>query len=883
MSCPNVNSNDRPIGVSYDSKNRAVGFLELSSIQVESISATDVSAASFTPAQFPFIFNGTISATAYLGAGTGDNFLDLGDVTASTIQPNQLVFGSIEYPGTLELSSASSVILYNGFILASQVSANYATTATTNQLQADIQALEDELEAMSFIIPNVINDLSDVQTSANAQGNLLIWSSSLNKWVNTPSSIFSIGGGVSSLSSLNDVIVDIPELNIGNILIWDGNYWVNSPSSIFSSSSIGSGVSSLSALSDVIVDIPELSIGNILSWDGNYWVNSPSSIFVTTPITYFSSLLDTPANYTGASSNFVIVNSSGTGLAFSAANFASSTHTHSYSLESLTNVLISDIEVGDLFHFDGIQFSNITSSIFLPADTNLGASSFLGLSDTPSNYTGASSNFVIVNSAGNALQFSSASFASSNHNHALSSLTDTVIAGISLGNVLTWDGSNWVNTPSSVLSSSGGGSGISEEFATLNYLNASGDSASASFYLQDLSSTTLSSTDISAVNIFADNLVINTLDLSATNLSATNLFADNFILSTLELSANSISATNYQNITLNETLEDVNVEFLAFDDILTWNGSIWINSSLSSKIPPLSLDFIGLDDTPEEYTGASSNFVIVNPSGTGLLFSSINFASSVHSHTFESLSDTLISDISNGDIPVWNGDYWVNTPSSTLASSGEGVSFLSSLNDVTLDVPELNIGNILSWDGAYWVNIPSSLISSSGGGEGISEAFATDNYLNASGDSASASFYLQTLSSTTLSSTDISAVNIFADNLVINTLDLSATNLSATNLYADNFILSTLELSANSISATNYQNITLNETLEDVFIDETEFEVGTLLMWDGSQWINIKCDVGSNKVLGWDTVSEKWKGRTISYGTSAPSGGEDGDIYLQYE
>jgi hypothetical protein len=644
MACPNVNSNNRPIGVSYDSKNRAVGFLELSSIEVESISATNVSAASFTPSQFPFIFNGTISAVSYLGAGTGGNFLDLGDVTASTIQPNQLVFGSIEYPGTLELSSASSVILYNGFILASQVASNYATIESVNLLEESLTELEGEVASLALLIPSSINNLSDVQTSANAQGNLLTWSSSINKWINTPSSIFSIGGGP--------------------------------------------GVSSLSALNDVVVDIPELNIGNILSWDGTYWINTASSVFVTTPTIYFSSLLDTPANYTGASSNFVIVNPSATGLIFSSASFASSTHTHSYSLTSLTDISLTDIALGDLLRFNGSQWTNVASSIFLPSNANLGASSFLGLADTPANYTGASSNFVIVNSVGNALQFSSASFASSNHNHALSSLVDTLISGVSLGNILTWNGVNWVNTPSSVLTPSGGGSGISEEFATINYLNASGDSASASFYLQTLSSTTLSSTNISAVNIFTDNLIINTL----------------------ELSANSISAATYQNITLNNTLEDVSISSISAGDVIVWNGSEWVNSASSIfSSSGGSTTFVGLTDTPEVYTGASSNFVIVNPSATGLIFSSASFASSTHTHSY-------------------------------------------SIDDIS-----------------------------------------------------------------------------------------------------------------------------------DVFIDDTQLEIGGLLMWNGVEWINIKTDVGSNVVLGWDTIGEKWTGRTISYGVAGPSGGVDGDIYLQYE
>ena len=89
------------------------------------------------------------------------------------------------------------------------------------------------------------------------------------------------------------------------------------------------------------------------------------------------------------------------------------------------------------------------SAVISVAGGGGGATSFLGLTDTPSSYTGNSNYFVTVNGQSNALTF----VASPGSVNVLSDV-DTVTTPPVAGQVLKWNGNNWV--PANDATSGGG-------------------------------------------------------------------------------------------------------------------------------------------------------------------------------------------------------------------------------------------------------------------------------------------------------------------------------------------------------------------------------------------------------------------------------------------
>ena len=85
--------------------------------------------------------------------------------------------------------------------------------------------------------------------------------------------------------------------------------------------------------------------------------------------------------------------------------------------------------------FDSSYFLNYANLTNTPA----AISSFLALSDTPDSYTSAGSRFVKVNAGATALEFATVAVPST-----LDDLSDVVISAPTVGDVLYYNGTNWV-------------------------------------------------------------------------------------------------------------------------------------------------------------------------------------------------------------------------------------------------------------------------------------------------------------------------------------------------------------------------------------------------------------------------------------------------------
>jgi len=183
--------------------------------------------------------------------------------------------------------------------------------------------------------------------------------------------------------------------------------------------------------------------------------------------------------------------------------------------------------------------------------------------------------------------------------------------------------------------------------------------------------------------------------------------------------------TNYSLTTHNHSLDglsNVSINTKANNDVLQWNGTAWVNRSLSSA----GIASISHTHTTSQITDLSSYSSFANYFTSSYIIA--NYSLKSHNHTLDSLSNVTITSNVNGEILKWNGTAWINN---TLAEAGisaighthttSDITNLSSytgfdtrysltthnhavdgLSDVTISSKANN--DILQWNGTKWVN-----------------------------------------------------------------------------------------------------------------------------------------------------------------------------------
>jgi hypothetical protein len=239
--------------------------------------------------------------------------------------------------------------------------------------------------------------------------------------------------------------------------------------------------SSINSLSDVnTTAVP--TDGQALLWNAatsNWIPGTVSGGGGGTAATTFLALTDTPANYTSAGSRFVKVNSGATGLEFVAG--IQSSDVSAISINSLSDVDTATTvpSVGQVLKWNGtnwvpaadstsggggtnadtldgfdstyfLNYQNLTNQPTIPT-------TFTALTDTPANYSSAGGRFVKVNSGATALEFTSVSIPAT-----LDDLTDVVISAPTVGDVLYYNGTNWVKQNGPIIRWSLANSGTSD-------------------------------------------------------------------------------------------------------------------------------------------------------------------------------------------------------------------------------------------------------------------------------------------------------------------------------------------------------------------------------------------------------------------------------------
>ncbi len=123
-------------------------------------------------------------------------------------------------------------------------------------------------------------------------------------------------------------------------------------------------------------------------------------------------------------------------------------------------------------------------------------------------------------------------------------------------------------------------------------------------------------------------------------------------------------------------LLDVNISTIAVDEVLSWNGTNWVNANVSAGGP------ISLDDLTDVAIASPATNNVLYYNGTNWLNDNL---------AFSQLDEVTLSSPSASQFLSFNGTDWVNSSLST-----------ASISD--FNIAAQTIGQALIWDGTDWVN-----------------------------------------------------------------------------------------------------------------------------------------------------------------------------------
>jgi len=159
-------------------------------------------------------------------------------------------------------------------------------------------------------------------------------------------------------------------------------------------------------------------------------------------------------------------------------------------------------------------------------------------------------------------------------------------------------------------------------------------------------------------------------------------------------------------------LSDVTITTATNGQVLSYNGSAWVNSAASSgSLAGLSDTTITAPATGEvlKYNGSAwvdasvaYSEVTGTPTNVSTFTNDSGYLTAITGESIDDLSDVTITTPANGQVLSYNGSAWVNS-----ASAG-GASALDDLTDVTITAAAS--GEYLRYSGSAWVDASLSVV-----------------------------------------------------------------------------------------------------------------------------------------------------------------------------
>jgi hypothetical protein len=320
-----------------------------------------------------------------------------------------------------------------------------------------------------------------------------------------------------------------------------------------------------------------------------------------------------------------------------------------------------------------------------------GSSSFVGLSDTPANYTGANGQYIRVNTAGTALEFDSLTtqdVAEGTNLYYLDTRVDTHLnqSTAANGEFLKWNGSDyeWDVVPAAYSDGdvnsflSGGTAG---NIVTTGYL-----AGPATFTIDPAAVGNNTGTVVIAGNLQVDG--------TTTTINSTDLTVDDINITIASGAANAAAADG-AGITIDGA--GATLTYQASDDTWQFNKIPEYNGS-QLMVYGDSIDVLGnVDITTAAPTNgqaliwdnANSKFI------PGDSFSQSDFDTAFALKSVGDLVDVDITSIADGQVLAWSN-------ANSRLEPATPVSAINDLSDVTITT--VTNGQLLKYNGSAWVN-----------------------------------------------------------------------------------------------------------------------------------------------------------------------------------
>ena len=414
---------------------------------------------------------------------------------------------------------------------------------------------------------------------------------------------------------------------------------------------------------------------------------------------------------------------------------------------ALTDVDISGIANGQVLKFDS------STSKFIAADDSGaggGSSTFVGLSDTPSNYSGAASKFVKANAAGNGIEFVAdpgyvtdlSSFTTANLTEntnlyytdarvdtrigatSINALSDVDTSGASVNDILKWNGTNW--TPQTdaggiALSDLSTTTGAASSGGSLSYNNGTGvftfNPADVSSFITASSTETLTNKS-GAISMFTNDSNYLTAITGQSLYSLNNVWTSSNPSDGQVLTWDNANSYWKPSNAGSGTVTSITAGTGLTGGTITASGTIAVDVGTSAgkivqldgtgKLPAIdgsqltgvstTTSFAGLTDTPANFTGSANKLVRVNAAENALEFITNNIPADT-----DGLSEGSTNLYYTDARSYTAFDTRLATKSTTNLSEGTNLYYTDARVDTHLNQSNPTSGYVLSWNGSDYV------------------------------------------------------------------------------------------------------------------------------------------------------------------------------------